>query len=65
MSSARLYSAAEVIGHAADLYCDSAGAEHDSERGRITHRFLLEDYGKALNALTSDRTSHKVVIITI
>lgn len=30
--------------------------------GIITHRFPLEDYGKALNALTSDRTSHKVVI---
>jgi D-arabinitol dehydrogenase (NADP+) len=29
----------------------------------ITHRFPLAEYGKALNALTSDRTSHKVVII--
>ena len=32
VSAARLYSAAEIIGHAADLCCDSAGAEHDSER---------------------------------
>jgi hypothetical protein len=31
-SAARLYSAAEIIGHAADLCCDAAGAEHDSER---------------------------------
>jgi D-arabinitol dehydrogenase (NADP+) len=30
--------------------------------GIITHRFSLEDYGKALHALTGDRTSHKVVI---
>ena len=30
--------------------------------GIITHRFPLAEYGKALNALTSDRTSHKVVI---
>jgi D-arabinitol dehydrogenase (NADP+) len=30
--------------------------------GIISHRFPLDDYGKALNALTSDRTSHKVVI---
>ena len=32
VSAARLYSAAEVIGHAAELCCDAAGAEHDSER---------------------------------
>jgi hypothetical protein len=30
--SARLYSAAELIGHAADLISEAAGVEHDSER---------------------------------
>jgi D-arabinitol dehydrogenase (NADP+) len=30
--------------------------------GIITHRFPLADYDKALDALTGDRTSHKVVI---
>lgn len=30
--------------------------------GIITHRFALEDYGAALEALRSDRTAHKVVI---
>lgn len=32
VSAACLYSAAEIIGHAAELCCDAAGAEHDSER---------------------------------
>jgi hypothetical protein len=32
VSAARLYAAAEIIGHAADLCCESAAAEHDSER---------------------------------
>jgi D-arabinitol dehydrogenase (NADP+) len=32
--------------------------------GIITHRFPLEDYGKALHTLAEDRTSHKVVITT-
>lgn len=31
--------------------------------GIITHRFPLEDYGKALQALSSDPTAHKVVIV--
>ncbi len=30
--------------------------------GIITHRFALDDYGKALDALASDSTVHKVVI---
>ncbi len=30
--------------------------------GLITHRFPLEDYGSALEALRSDRTAHKVVV---
>ncbi len=30
--------------------------------GIITHRFALEDYGKALEALRSDKTVHKIVI---
>jgi D-arabinitol dehydrogenase (NADP+) len=30
--------------------------------GIITHRFSLDDYGKALDALASDPTAHKVVI---
>jgi hypothetical protein len=31
--------------------------------GIITHRFPLEDYGKALQALSSDPTAHKVVVV--
>jgi D-arabinitol dehydrogenase (NADP+) len=31
--------------------------------GIITHRFQLDDYGKALQALSSDPTAHKVVIV--
>ena len=30
--------------------------------GIITHRFSLEDYGKALDVVANDRTAHKVVI---
>lgn len=32
VTPARMYSIAEMIGHAADLASDAAGAEHDSER---------------------------------
>ena len=32
-------------------------------QGIITHRFGLDDYGKALDALRSDPTVHKVVIV--
>ena len=31
--------------------------------GIITDRFQLDDYGKALQALSSDPTAHKVVIV--
>ena len=31
--------------------------------GIITHRFPLEDYGKALDTLRSDKTAHKVIIV--
>lgn len=31
--------------------------------GLITHRFGLEHYGRALEALRSDRTAHKVVVV--
>lgn len=30
--------------------------------GIITHRFPLEEYGKALNTLANDRTQHKVIL---
>jgi D-arabinitol dehydrogenase (NADP+) len=30
--------------------------------GIITHRFSLDEYGKALDALSSDPSVHKVVI---
>lgn len=30
--------------------------------GLVTHRFTIEDYAAALEALRSDRTAHKVVI---
>ena len=38
VTAARLYSIAEMIGHAADLASDAAGAEHDSERRWRTFR---------------------------
>ena len=31
--------------------------------GIITHRFGLDDYGKALSTLAEDRTAHKVLIV--
>ncbi len=40
---ARLYSIAEMIGHAADLSSDAAGAEHDSERRWRTFRTRVHD----------------------
>jgi D-arabinitol dehydrogenase (NADP+) len=30
--------------------------------GLITHRFTIDEYGKALETLRSDKTAHKVVI---
>jgi hypothetical protein len=38
VTARRLYSVAEMIGHAADLSSDAAGAEHDSERRWRTFR---------------------------
>lgn len=38
-----LYSAAEIIGHAADLGSDAAGAEHDSERRWRVFRSRVEE----------------------
>ena len=31
--------------------------------GLISHRFALDDYDLALEALRSDRTAHKVVVV--
>jgi D-arabinitol dehydrogenase (NADP+) len=31
--------------------------------GIITHRFYLDDYGKALDTLASDPAAHKIVIV--
>jgi D-arabinitol dehydrogenase (NADP+) len=31
--------------------------------GIITHRFPLDQYGKALDALANDRTAHKIVLV--
>ncbi len=31
--------------------------------GIITHRFALDDYGAALDALASDRSAHKVILV--
>lgn len=42
-SASRLYSAAEIIGHAADLSSDAAGAEHDSERRWRVFRRRVEE----------------------
>jgi hypothetical protein len=43
VTPARLYSIAEMIGHAADLSSDAAGAEHDSERRWRTFRSRVQD----------------------
>lgn len=42
ISASRLYSAAEIIGHAADLGSDAAGVEHDSERRWRAFRSRVE-----------------------
>ena len=41
VSAGLLYSAAEMISHAADLCCDSAGLVHDNERRWRTFRHRL------------------------
>jgi hypothetical protein len=43
VTPARLYSISEMIGHAADLSSDAAGAEHDSERRWRTFRDRVTD----------------------
>lgn len=43
----RLYSAAEIIGHAADLSSDAAGVEHDSERRWRVFRSRVEEVVRA------------------
>ncbi len=43
VSAKRLYSIAELIGHAADLSSDAAGVEHDSERRWRVFRARVED----------------------
>ncbi|HSP36372.1 MAG TPA: hypothetical protein VLR26_01310 [Frankiaceae bacterium] len=40
---ARLYSIAEMVGHAADLSSEAAGAEHDSERRWRTFRARVQE----------------------
>jgi len=46
-SAMHLYSAAELIGHAADLSSEAAGAEHDSERRWRTFRSRVEEVVRA------------------
>jgi len=43
VTTARLYSIAEMIGHAADLSSDAAGVEHDSERRWRTFRSRVQE----------------------
>lgn len=50
VAAARLYSAAEVIGHAADLSSEAAGVEHDSERRWRVFRARVEEVVNELRA---------------
>ena len=52
---------AEITSFAAAIAALRAGRARTD--GIITHRFSLEDYGKALDALQSDPTVHKIVIV--
>jgi D-arabinitol dehydrogenase (NADP+) len=52
---------AEITSFAAAVAALRAGRVRTD--GIITHRFSLEDYGKALDALQSDPTVHKIVIV--
>jgi threonine dehydrogenase-like Zn-dependent dehydrogenase len=53
-----------------DVVVDATGAAAVSERcvpltrtdGLITHRFALDDYADALDALRGDRAVHKIII---
>lgn len=42
---------------------DALKAGRASTEGIITHRFSLDDYDKALDALQNDRTVHKIVLV--
>jgi D-arabinitol dehydrogenase (NADP+) len=52
---------AEITSFAAAIAALRAGRARTD--GIITHRFSLEDYGKALDALQTDPTVHKIVIV--
>ncbi len=52
---------AEITSFAAAIAALRAGRARTD--GIITHRFALDDYGKALDALQNDPTVHKVVIV--
>ena len=51
---------AEITSFAAAIAALRAGRVRTD--GLITHRYSLDDYGKALDALTTDPTTHKIVI---
>jgi D-arabinitol dehydrogenase (NADP+) len=52
---------AEITSFASAIAALRSGRIHTD--GMITHRFALEDYGAALEALRSDKTAHKVLIV--
>ncbi len=52
---------AEMTSFAAAIAALRTGRVHTD--GIISHRFSLDDYGKALETLASDPTAHKVVIV--
>ena len=52
---------AEMTSFAAAIAALRTGRVHTD--GIITHRFPLDEYGRALQTLTSDPTAHKVVLV--
>jgi D-arabinitol dehydrogenase (NADP+) len=52
---------AEMTSFAAAIAALRAGRVRTD--GIITHRFPLDQYGKALDALANDRTAHKIVLV--
>jgi D-arabinitol dehydrogenase (NADP+) len=52
---------AEMTSFAAAIAAMRAGRVRTD--GIITHRFPLDQYGKALDALANDRTAHKIVLV--
>ena len=52
---------AEMTSFAAAITALRTGRVHTD--GIITHRFPLDEYGRALQTLTSDPTAHKVVLV--